>query len=198
MDTSSSCRVAGGDPDEAVFIVNVNVTDVNEPPSIPERARGLPPLTHDETNGPSFVMSTTTRQVSENSRPGTSVGDPVSAAHPDPEEELSYSLEGEDSVYFRVATSTGQLLTGGPLDYETRSGYVVAVKATDVTGSAATATVSIIVTNVGLDTRYDTNDSGTIEREEVLRAIRDYFSGDPEVAPSREEILEVISKYLAG
>ena len=190
--------MAGGDPDEAVFIVNVTVTDVNEPPSIPVRAQGLPPLADDEPSGPTFDMSTTTRYVTENTPPGENIGSPVSAIHPDPEEELSYSLEGADSAYFRVASSTGQLLTSGPLDYETRTGYVVDVKATDMTGSTAIATVSIIVTNVGLDTGYDVNDSGTIEREEVLKAVRDYFSGDPEVAPSREEILELVSLYLSG
>ena len=190
--------MAGGDPDEAVFIVNVTVTDINEPPSIPERARGLPPLTSDETDGPSFDMSTTTRYVAENTPPGTAIGDPVSATHPDPEEELSYSLEGVDSTYFHVATSTGQLLTSGPLDYETRTGYLVEVLATDEAGGTATATVSIVVTNVGLDTRYDVDDSGTIEREEILRAVSDYFYGDPEAAPSREEILELVSLYLSG
>ena len=85
-----------------------------------------------------------------------------------------------------------------PLDYETRSGYVVIVGAIDTAGNVATTTVSIVVTNVGLDTRYDVDDSRTIEREEILRAVRDYFHGDPEVAPSREEILDLISIYLSG
>ena len=143
-------------------------------------------------------MSTTTRYVSENSPPGTAIGDPVSATHPDPEEELSYSLEGVDSTYFRVATPTGQLLTRDPLDYETRTAYVVEALATDEAGGTATATASIVVTNVGLDTRYDVDDSGTIEREEILQAVRDYFHGDPEAAPSREEILELVSLYLSG
>ena len=187
--------MAGGDPDEAAFIVKVTVTDVNEPPSIPQRSTGL---RLGNGSGPTFAHSTTTRQVAENSPPGTEIGVPVSANHQDPDEKVNYLLRGEDSTLFEVATSTGQLLNRETLDYETRSGYLVEVLATDVTGSTAAATVSIVVMNVGLDTRYDVNDSGSIERDEIQRAIRDYFSGDPEVAPSREEILELISMYIGG
>ena len=190
--------LAGGNPDEAIFIVNVTVTDVNEPPSIPERTVGLSPPVRDDTDGPVFVASTTTRYVSENTPAGEDIGDPVTATHPDQEEVLSYSLVGVDGSFFDISTTTGQLLTSEPLDYETRTGYVVEVLASDLTGSTATATVSIYVTNVGLDTPYDVNDSGTIEREEVLQAVRDFFSGDPEIAPSREEILDLVSLYLSG
>ena len=96
--------MAGGDDDEAAFIVNVTVTDVNEPPSIPQRAPGLP-----SGEGPTFSMSTTTREIAENTPSGTGIGDPVAATHPDPHEALAYSLVGEDWTFFDVATSTGLL-----------------------------------------------------------------------------------------
>ena len=190
--------MAGGDPDEAVFILNVTVTDVNEPPSIPERTGGLSPPVRDDTGGPVFVTSTTTRYVAENTPAGEDIGHPVIATHPGQEEVLSYSLVGVDGSFFDISTTTGQVLTSEPLDHETRTRYVVEVLASDATGSTATVTVSIFVTNVGLDTRYDVNDSGTIEREEVMQAVRDFFSGDPGIAPTREEILELVSLYLSG
>ena len=191
--------MASGDPAGAgTVIVNITVKDVNEPPSRPQRSSGQPLATDASPGGgPTFSHSTTTRHVAENTPLGTSIGDPVVATHPDPHEVLSYSIVGEDTTHFEVATSTGQLLTKEPLDYEQRSSYVLDVAASDTSGLVAKTSVTIVVTNVGLDTRYDANDSGTIERDEIIRAISDYFSSGPD-APGRQEILDLISIYLGG
>ena len=66
----------------------------------------------------------------------------------------------------------------------------------DFPGDRSVGATTAVVTNVGLDTRYD-DDSGTIERDEILQAVRDHFAGGPD-APGREEILELISIYLSG
>lgn len=66
-----------------------------------------------------------------------------------------------------------------------------------MSGRAAATTVTIVVTNVGLDTRYDVNDNGSIECEEIIRAINHYFSGGLD-APGRQEILYLVSLYLSG
>ena len=188
----------GGAAAAGAVIVNITVTDVNEPPSIPQRATVWPEDTAGGPGtGPVFDTSTTTRQVAENTSPGTGIGAPVTATHPDPHETLTYSITGDAAGQFDMASSTGQLLTKEPLDYETLNTHVVAVTASDSAGEAATTSVTIVVTNVGLDTRYDADDSGTIEREEILQAVRDYFAGGPD-APDREEILELISIYLSG
>ena len=67
----------------------------------------------------------------------------------------------------------------------------------DFPGDRSVGATTAVVTNVGLDTRYDDDDSGTIERDDILQAVRDYFAGGPD-APGREEILELISIYLSG
>ena len=41
---------------------------------------------------------------------------------------------------------------------------------------------------------YDANGNGTIERDEVILAIKDYFAG----AISRDEVIEVIKYYFSG
>lgn len=188
----------GGDVDPVTLIVNITVTDVNEPPSIPRRSRAPSPATAvSPTRNPVFDTSTTTRYIAENTLPGVYVGDPVVATHPDPDELLSYSLGGEDADHFDIATSTGQLLTKEPLDHETENTYTIDVEASDATGATAAISVTVVVTNVGLDTRYDADDSGTIDRDEIVWAISDYFAGGPE-APDGEEILELISIYLSG
>ncbi len=49
-----------------------------------------------------------------------------------------------------------------------------------------------VVTNLG--NRYDANDNGAIERDEVITAIKDYFG---EVI-TRDEVVEVIKLYFSG
>ena len=178
--------------------VNITVTDVNEPPSAPQRSHGLSRDTGTGTRGvPVFSAATTTRAIAENTPPGAGIGGPVSATHDDPRETLRYSPGGEDAGFFDIATTTGQLLTRQPLDFETRDIFLVEVTATDTAGATATTSVTVRVTNIGLDTRYDTDDSGTIERDKIMRAVRDYFAGGPG-APTRDEILALVSLYLDG
>ena len=188
----------GGEATEETVTVNITVTDVNEPPSAPQRSHGLSVgMDQDPRGVPVFSAATTTRTIAENTPPGAGIGGPVPATHDDPQETLRYSLGGEDAGFFDIATTTGQLLTRQPLDFETRDIFLVEVTATDTAGATATTSVTVRVTNVGLDTRYDTDDSGTIERDEILRAVRDYFAGGPG-APTRDEILELVSLYLDG
>ena len=53
-----------------------------------------------------------------------------------------------------------------------------------------------MVTDVELTSmcaRYDANQNEAIDRDEAVRAVVDYFSGDID----KEEVLEVIQLYLA-
>ena len=110
--------------------VTVTITDANDPPY--------------------FDTSTTGRTVNENTLPGGDVGLPVSANDVDAVDTLKYSLGGEESAYFGINSSTGQITVGAGigLNFETRRRYVVTVTATDTSLTSATITVTIEVNNV--------------------------------------------------
>ena len=50
----------------------------------------------------------------------------------------------------------------------------------------------------GLVDRYDANNNGTIEKNEVIKAINDYLFGEGDEAISKAEIIELINLYLFG
>ena len=46
--------------------------------------------------------------------------------------------------------------------------------------------------------RYDADNSGTIDKSEVIQAINDYLFGEGDVAISKAEVIELINLYLFG
>ena len=46
--------------------------------------------------------------------------------------------------------------------------------------------------------RYDANQNGTIDRSEVIAAIRDYLFGRGDEAISKAEVIKLINLYLDG
>ena len=46
--------------------------------------------------------------------------------------------------------------------------------------------------------RYDTNGNGTIEKNEVIKAINDYLFGEGDEAISKPEVIKLINLYLFG
>ena len=105
---------------------------------------------------PTFTAgSTATRTVAENTAAGQDIGAPVGATDAD-KDKLVYSLGGTDAAFFAIVTSSGQLRTRAPLNYETKSSYSVTVSVSDgknAINGASTATdgainVTIVVTNV--------------------------------------------------
>ena len=110
--------------------VAINVTDV------------------EENNPPVFVEgSATERSIPENTPAGRNIGNPVSATDED-EDVLTYSLSGVDALSFGIVSTTGQLRTRAPLDYEKRNTYSVAVLVSDGKGGTDTIGVAINVTDV--------------------------------------------------
>ena len=73
---------------------------------------------------------------------------------------LTYTLEGTDARSFDIASTTGQLMTKAPLDFETKKSYSVRVRATDPTGLNATINVTINVTDVEEDPEITSGDAG--------------------------------------
>ncbi len=94
------------------------------------------------------------RSVLEGSSSGTLVGDPVAGTpyddgDPLTNDALTYTLHGDATSAFVIATSTGQISVkqGATLDYDTKSSYAGQVKWT-VQGQEAVANLTINITEV--------------------------------------------------
>ena len=137
-----------------------------------------------------------TRSVDDGATAGTNIGDPVSAED-DPGDTLTYTLGGTDASSFDIVATTGQLQTRSALDAATKSSYTVVVTATDTAGATDTITVTITVTTTStlgpLGDRYDANNDGRIDKEEVLDGIDDYFDD----LIDKEDVLDLIDLYFS-
>ena len=128
---------------------------------------------------------TAEREVAENSEAGTAVGAPVTATDAD-EDDLTYSLGGDDAMYFAI-DDMGQITVGEGtmLDYESdKKTYMVTVTADDGTGEH-NATGSIDVTIMVKDVNdyspmFDAAETG--EREIAENSEAGTAVGDPLVA----------------
>ena len=134
----------------------------------------------------------TTRAVAENARPGDAVGEPVAATHPD-DLEITYSLSGADASLFAVDEETGQIMVREGVELALGTTYSVNLTATDSAGFGAIVIVMIEVTEASFSP-YDLNGNDAIERDEVIMAIRDYFSGEI----TKGDVIELIKLYFAG
>ena len=54
------------------------------------------------------------------------------------------------------------------------------------------------ISEQSLEDRYDTNNNGTIQKNEVIAAINDYLFGEGDEAISKAEVIELINAYLFG
>ncbi len=88
------------------------------------------------------------RSVAENTRAGRNIGAPVDATDPNANDTLTYSKSGNDAAFFNIVSTSGQLRTKDPLNYETKNSYSFTVTATDPSGLTATKTVTVSVTDV--------------------------------------------------
>ena len=91
-----------------------------------------------------------TLSVDENTRSGQNVGSAISATDADGNR-LTYRLEGPSKDSFTIISSSGQIRTKSPLDYESRSSYSVTVEVDDNSrrsNSGAAKSVTITVDDV--------------------------------------------------
>ena len=117
---------------------------------------------------------------------------------------VTWSLSGADADDFTI---TGGVLAfaatpdiSAPTDTDTDNVYEVTVEAGDGTNTAS-ITVTVTVTDEAPPTlleRYDENDSGEIEKDEMFNAINDYLFGTGDDAISKADMFAVINLYLFG
>ena len=142
---------------------------------------------------PSFVDGfRATRAIAENAQPGDAVGDPVSATHP-ADLEITYSLSGTDASLFTVDEETGQISLREGVDLILGATFTVNLTATDSAGFGAIIIVSIEVRESAFR-HYDGNGNGKIDSDEVIIAVKDYFSG----LITKNEVIELIKLYFAA
>ncbi len=142
---------------------------------------------------PKFVDGfRTTRAIAENARPGDAVGEAVSATHPD-DLEITCFLSGADASLFTVDEETGQISVREGVELVFGTTYTVNLTATDSAGFGALVIVVIEVTEASFSP-YDLNGNDAIERDEVIMAIKDYFSGET----TKNDVIELIKLYFAG
>ena len=150
-----------------------------------------------ENTAPQFPDTETgVRSVAENTPAGEHVGAPVAATDAD-NDVLTYTLSGADMASFAIDSATGQLMTVDALDFETKASYSVSVAASDGEDESS-VTVTVTVTNVGLDNAYDADDSGAIDKSEVIQAINVYLFGAGDAAIDKAGVIALINLYLFG
>ncbi len=111
----------------AVVPVTITVTDVDEPPAFAEDAYAF--------------------TVAEDTTIPTTLGT-VTATDPEGDAVLYDISAGNPGGVFVVDALAGRLVVGARLDYETTASYTLTVRAQDPQRHAATATVTITVTDV--------------------------------------------------
>ena len=112
-----------------VITVTITITDVDDTP---------------QPRAPVFAGDRVTRSVMENTPAGVNIGSPVSATDADGDT-LTYTLGGADGASFSIVSTSGQLQTKAPLDYETKNAYSVTVTVSDGDRTdAITVTITII------------------------------------------------------
>ena len=104
---------------------------------------------------------------------------------------LVYTTSGNDTGYTDDGTDSN-----GPTFGEGTTRYY-RVSAINSAGEGPPATV--VVTEDVVD-RYDANGNGTIEKNEVIKAINDYLfgTGNDTPAPSKADVIKLINLYLFG
>ena len=122
---------------------------------------------------------------------------------------ITWSLDGDDAGDFVISTG-GVLTFRSSPDYEaaadddTDNAYEVTVVASAGTNEGrldVTVTVTDVEeTQLGFDplAEYDADNSGSLEKDEVIQAINDYLFGEGADAISKDDVIEIINLYLFG
>lgn len=114
--------------------------EIDRDPSNNADTAAVTPTSVTKNRPPRTVVS---RQVHEQARWGTHVGEPIVLSDPDMDE-LNYSLSGRGSEDFHIGTTTGQITVAerGRPDYETKWSYVLWLDVNDGMGMASDGTAT--------------------------------------------------------
>ena len=176
----------------ATVTVIITVLDVDEPPVFGE---GPQPLTSIQGDRSISYDENTMDVVESYEAMGTEADQAV------------WSLSGDDADDLRI-NNVGELTFATAPDYEDPADAdmdnvyevtVVAMAGTATQEAAVTVTVADVDeggTGDDLVDRYDTDDSGSIDKDEVLTAIDDYLFGTGADAISKDDVLRLIDLYL--
>ena len=118
----------------------------------------------DENSTPVFGEGEeTTREVAENTGSGVDIGGAVGATDADGDT-LEYKLRGTDAASFSINSTSGQLRTKAPLDYEFKFSYSVRIRVSDDNNGVARIDVTINVTDVAENSAPVFTDGETTSR----------------------------------
>ena len=139
--------------------------------SLPNPVQAAPPT----NSAPEFPSSSSTRTVPENTPSGETIGRAVTATDPNANDrnKLIYTLGGAGASSFGIVETTGELLTLGTLDHETRDSYSVNVTATDPSLASDSITVIINVTDVNEAPAFPSSLRAAFSIDENTEAGRD-------------------------
>ncbi|MDE0687246.1 MAG: cadherin domain-containing protein [Candidatus Poribacteria bacterium] len=148
-----------------IITVTITITDVDETP---------------KARAPVFTGDKTTRSIAENTPAGVNIGSPVFATDADGDT-LTYSLSGTDRASFKIVSTSGQLKTHAPLDYETKNAYSVTVTVSDG-GRTDAIIVTITITDVDEtpptvdESPQTTQIQGEVSISEIMYAAEERFT----------------------
>ena len=126
-----------------------------------------------DANGPVTIT------VPENTEDGTDIGDPLTASDDD-DTVLTYGIiDWRDGSSFDIDSSTGQLKTKAPLDYETRTQYELQANVHDDDGGDDWISINIRVTDVA-EAPTVTGDTTIQVAENSGGNLATYTATDPE------------------
>ena len=130
------------------------------------------------------------RTVPANAGPGDAVGEPVTATDPGGTA-ITYSVRGPGAEVFAVDPDTGQLTVREGAALAEGESHTVTITAQAASGALAFIDIVVTVT-AQAHHPYDANKNGSIDRDEVLAAVKDYFDGEID----KDEVLEIIKLYF--
>ena len=184
-ENSYTVTVTAKDPflASATIAVTINVTEYVSPQQPRSNSggrggRGAPPKPTKpepefDANGPVTIT------VPENTEDGTDIGDPLTASDDD-DTVLTYRIiDWRDGSSFDIDSSTGQLKTKAPLDYETRTQYELQANVHDDDGGDDWISINIRVTDVA-EAPTVTGDTTIQVAENSGGNLATYTATDPE------------------
>ena len=138
-----------------------------------------------------------TRIIIESILPGEDVGKPVVATD-SRNRELTYTLSGDDAALFIVDENTGQIRVARDVTFDFESEqtrFEVELTATNANGDTDEIRVTIEVVNdplPGIGDKYDADGNETIDLDEAIAALNDYFANEIDL----DDALEVLRLYF--